>query len=200
MGEAKRRTIEIQRQIKLRAEWREGLSAEEREIFQTAERLEERLVRGKNFTEGCYHLAFFMTRYLAEKGIQVTPVIGWVNDGTWDGVTSHAWIEYQGRKTDVSLTRTSHPAAQPTGSLIILDRTIRKGHVEYTYYKNDDPTVLKTLELLRVDPQLAPLQAQKEAQHLQMMEIARSNIQGIDAYLSEAPEGSPYNDIMKLLQ
>lgn len=146
MGDAKRRAKEIDELKKQAAVWRESLSPDEQTILQLAERLDERLIRGLKFSEGCYHLAFFMTKYLSTKGVTVTPKIGWVNDGTWQGMTSHGWIEYNGKKTDISLGCTSNPDAQPIGSMIVLDRVLRKGTADYRYFENDAPEVAAGLK------------------------------------------------------
>ena len=109
MGEAKRRRKEIEALMEKEQLWRKSLTVEEQVIAELATRLDEKLVRGMKFHQGCYHLAFFMAKYLESKGIRVDPIIGWVNDGQWDGVASHAWIEFLGKKTDVSLSYTLNP-------------------------------------------------------------------------------------------
>lgn len=200
MGEAKRRANEIAKFKAEQSSWLANLTPAEKVILQLSQRLEERLVRGQGFTEGCYHLAFFMTRYLADQGVAVTPIIGWVNDGTWDGVASHAWVEYEGRITDVSMTRTSHPEHQPSGSMIVLDQILKKSGAEYTYYQNDDPRALKAVAMQRIDLQLGPVQAQKDDQHRQMLKIAEpGHLDRIDAYLAGAPSGLKFNDLKQLV-
>lgn len=198
MGEAKRRTKEIA-QLKQQEEvWRASLTKEEREILDLAERLEVRLVRGRRFSEGCYHIAFFMTQYLFLKGIEVTPIIGWINDGTWQGMTSHGWIEYNGRKTDASLTCTSHPEAQPTGALIVHDYVLRKGNASYSYYKNDAPAALEGLAWMRSVHDFRSVLAHKEREHKTMLEIALSN-RRIEEYLANAPPGGRFDEISRLI-
>lgn len=200
MGEAKRRAIEIEKLKTEQSQWLSSLSLPEKEILRLAQTLESQLVCARNFTEGCYHLAFFMTRYLADKGITVVPIIGWVNDGTWDGVASHAWIEYEGRKTDISMRRTSFPEYQPTGPMIVLDRILQKGQADYTYYKNDDDQAQKAAEIQRMDLKLGPIQAQKETERRRMMEIAEpGHNERIDAYLASAPPGLKFNDLKRLV-
>jgi len=186
MGEAKRRQKEIAQLKEREKVWRESLSEEEQIILLLAERLDQRLVGERRFSEGCYHLAFFMTQYLANKGIIVTPVVGWINDGTWKGVTSHAWIEYLDKKTDSSLTYTTHPKDQPTGALLVQDYVLRKGKASYTYYKNDDPIVAESIEWMRSVPELESVFSHKVDEHKIMLNIASSN----DArkYLENAPQ------------
>lgn len=199
MSESKRRAKEIEHLKKEASAWRDALSKEERMILLLAERLDERLVRARHFSEGCYHLAFFMTKYLASKGITVTPQIGWVNDGTWQGMTSHAWIEFNGKKTDVSLGHTSHPESQPTGAVIAHDHVLRKGVAEYTYYKNDHPEVQTGIQYMRSNHELADILAHKEKEHAHMLGIATSGHSAIDDYLSKAPRGLQYADLEKLV-
>ena len=197
MGEAKRRSAEIAKLRERQEAWRAGLSPSEMVIAQTAERLDERLVRGRRFTEGCYYLAFFMTRFLAIRDIEVTPAVGWVNDGLWKGVTSHAWIEFDGKITDASMTLTTHPDAVPSGALIVQDFIVRPGRASYKYFKNNDPFVATGLDFVRTQPEWAQVLAYKEAQHLQMLEIIKEN--RIDEYLSRAPIGSQFSDIAALI-
>lgn len=200
MGEAKRRAGEIARLKAEMADWKDALVGAEKEILTLAERLDERLVRGQKFSQGCYHLAFFMTLYLRERGIEVEPVIGWVNDGTWKGVTSHAWVEFMGRKTDASLGCTQDPALQPTGGLLVLDKIIRKGMADYRYFKNDDPAVQAGIEYMHShpDPDLRAGIAFKEQQHRKMLDIAQND--EIAAYLSKAPAWGRYENLSNLVR
>lgn len=198
MGQAKRRKDEIAKLKERSVAWRAGLTAEEKVIANVAERLDERLVRGMRFSEGCYHLAFFMAQYLAERGIIVSPIIGWVNDGTWQGVTSHAWIEFNGKKTDASLTCTKHVDAVPTGALIIHDHIVRKGMATYSYFSNDDPAVQARIAWMRSDNDLSKLHTYKEAQHAQMQAIAAEK--RFSEYLSMAPMGTRYTDLVHLIE
>lgn len=197
MGDAKRRANEIAK-LKGRLDaWRAGLSSEERVISEVAERLDARLVRGMPFTEGCYHLAFFMTHHLALQRITVKPVIGWINDGLWDGVASHSWIEYEGKITDTSLTCTSHPEVAPTGALIVQGFVLRPGQASYTYFQNDDPDAARMRQWVASQPKWASIQAHKEAEHQKMLQIAQDGL--IEHYLAMAPAGSRYADIAKLI-
>lgn len=198
MGNAKRRAQEIAQLKERESAWRTTLSAEEHTVRELAERLDARLVRGRRFSEGCYHLAFFMTRYLMLQGVEVTPVIGWVNDGTWKGAASHAWIEYGGKKTDVSLTYTTHPDVVPTGGLIIHDYVLRTGKASYVYYKNDDPQALEKLRWMRTVPEFSAILAHKDREHRRMLEIA-SSPDRIEEYLASAPAGGRFEDLSALV-
>lgn len=198
MGEAKRRRSAIDQLKKLDEAWHSSLSDSEKVIYQLAVDIDEKLVRGKRFFEGCYHLAFFMSKYLESVGIAVTPVVGWVNDGTWQGVASHAWIEYRDKITDASLTYTKHPEAQPTGGLIILGREVRKGMTTYTYFPHSDETAREKLESIRNDAELHSLVQATEERHKTMLMIAQSR--SFDQYLANAPSGYRYEDLCRIVK
>jgi hypothetical protein len=67
MGQAKRRNAEVQK-------WQASLSPEEKAVADTAQRLLQRFIDPSEATGMCYRQTFF--------GIQTTPVVGYVNDGT----------------------------------------------------------------------------------------------------------------------
>ncbi len=48
-------------------------------------------------------------------------------------MASHAWIEYNGKKTALSLSRTEHGEHQATGAFIVLYHVVRRGEATYTY-------------------------------------------------------------------
>jgi hypothetical protein len=198
MGQAKQRVTEIAELKEAHKAWLAVLSVQEQTILKVAERIEERIVRAQNFTGGCYHLTFFMTRYLSQLGIQVNPVIGWVNDGSWKGVTSHGWIEFNGKKTDASLTRTEHPEAQPRGALIVLDHVLRKGDATYTYHYEGDAFPSLALVWMRSTGQYDEILALKEAEHQKMLSIAASDAE-MDSYLARAPRGSTFDELAALI-
>ena len=198
MGEAKRRKAEIAGQKILHDIWRASLSSDEQTISKVAERLDERLIRGMNFIGGCYHLAFFMTRYFASQGILVKPVVGWVNDGQWDGMTSHAWIEYEGKRTDISLNRSEYPEFQPPGATIVLDHFIRPGVVEYSYFIHGDSIVEMALAKMRTSGNYDDVLPYKEAEHQRMLQIAVSDNE-MDAYLRMAPRNTNFEALSALI-
>jgi hypothetical protein len=68
-------------------------------------------------------------------------VVGYVNDGTDDIMISHAWLDYNGKKTDVTLANTERPDMTPVGQVIVLNRVVRNGH-EYTYHLEQSPNGL----------------------------------------------------------
>ena len=98
--------------------WLSTLSPGAQFVARTAIALNVNLVEAKPLVGGCYHLAFFLFEYLRSiAGIDVVPIVGWVNDGRDDFMISHAWIEFEGKVTDVSLTKTEYPEEQLSGAL-----------------------------------------------------------------------------------
>lgn len=197
VGQAKLRAAQIEALKNEHALWRSALSEHEQEIVRVAECLADRIVVGKRFTEACYHLAFFMAEYLGQEGIIVDPVVGWINDTHWEGVASHAWVEYNGLKVDVSLIRTSNRAAQPYGELIILDRVMSKGDVSYRYYKDGSVEAEAGLRHVQNDPSISSAGDFKLIQHRQMQEIAQTR--GFSEYLRSAPIGGRFDDLARMI-
>ena len=98
----------------------------------------ERFIVAMHATGMCYRMTFFLSTYLRrEHSITAPVVVGYVHDGTGDVMTSHAWIEFDGKKTDISLTMTDEPSVQLQGQLIVLDQVLKAGHA-YTYDRAQD--------------------------------------------------------------
>jgi hypothetical protein len=109
MGEAKRNAADLQK-------WLDALTEEERVVYQSARALFDRFIHPERVSEMCYHSVFFLHEYIKNShGIIVEPVIGYINDGTDELLISHAWLEFSGKKTDVSLAVTSRPDINPPG-------------------------------------------------------------------------------------
>lgn len=197
MGEAQRRKAEIESVSRPYADWLVTLTQTEREVALTAMRTHERIVKGKRLFGGCYLLSFFLHIYLKkERGIETTAIVGWVNDGTTPLMISHAWLELDGKKIDITLTHTEHPDAQLAGELIILDYVACLGSVKYTYHRQR--TAEAVAELLKFRD-VAPLAVDhKEAEHLQMAAISKSETM-IQNYLNAAPVDRNYDVLARLL-
>lgn len=197
MGEAQRRKAEIEKVSRLYTDWLATLTQSEREVAQVSMRAHERIVKGKRLLGACYLLSFFLHQYLKrKKGIETTVVVGWVNDGTTPVMISHAWLEFDGKKTDITLTHTEHPDAQLTGELIILDHVVRSGRVKYTYHRQRTMEAVTALQKIREEMPWA-IDA-KEAEHLQMEETSRSEAM-IQKYLNAAPNDRNYDALARLL-
>lgn len=193
MGEAKRRKAEIDAIKRASIEWREGLTPSERIIADVAEWLHQRLVVERGFVGGCYHLAFFLRIYLQRQhGIDVKPVVGYVNDGTGPIMASHAWVEYNGKKTDLSLSRTEHGDHQPTGALIVLDHVVRRGEATYTYHTERSREALEAeREFAETDNETRQIVARKDAEH-ELMSSRALDDGLIERYLASAPRHLNY--------
>ena len=191
MGEAKRKAARAR-------DWQLSLNGDEQLVARAAQRTYERFVVPTRAMGMCYRLAFFLAIYLnREHRIAALPVIGYVHDGTGDLMTSHGWIDFNGKKTDISLTITEHPQAQLPGQLIVLDEVLREGH-RYTYHREQTEPARQALEDLVRDPQWAPVVAHKEREHAMMMELA-DDPERAAAYLDAAPDGFSYARLAQIV-
>lgn len=189
MGQAKQKA-------KLLEDWKSGLSDEERTVFDVAFRLHNNVIKPRNATGMCYHSVFFLYLYLKEKhGVITSPVIAYVNDGTDDIFISHAWLEFNGKRIDVSLAITD-PRIGVAGQLIILDRVMKAGH-EYGYYREVPEAGLKENERLRLTGMRALLES-KEKEHEAMCHRVNDD-DAIRSYLDAEPNGFDFQKIASLL-
>lgn len=200
MGEAKRRKVEIAALKAKDANWLASLQPEERIVAEVSLATYNKVVVGLEMTEGCYNLAFFLNEYFRQKhDIGVNVVVGWINDGSWEGAASHAWVEYQGKKIDIALHKTSHPDIQPSGDLIILDHIARSGTVPYTYWQTLPDRAARALEQMRSEtPELEAIIVHKETEHRKMLELA-SKQGGAREYLRQAPPTNNYEFLSKIV-
>lgn len=189
MGEAKKRAARL-------AEWRNGLSEPERIIVSAATQTYERFIVATQATGMCYRMAFFLSTYLRrEHSITAPVVVGYVHDGTGDVMTSHGWIEFDGKKTDISLTMTDEPSVQLQGQLIVLDQVLNEGHA-YTYHRAQDEAALRALEAIYADPRFRQLAERKDREHEMMSDIA-SDPEKILNFLNGAPDGFDYAELVR---
>lgn len=187
MGESKRKAADLQK-------WLDALTAEERVVYDSARALFDSFIHPEKVSEMCYHSAFFLHEYIKNShGFIVEPVIGYVNDGTDEVLMSHAWLEFSGKKTDVSLAFTSRPEINPPGQLIYLDRAFGRGQV-YSYHREMSETGRAALEKFRTTGNAAMID-HKEREHAQMIAMAADR-SGIRAYLDSAPKGMTYEEIV----
>jgi hypothetical protein len=185
MGQAKQKHAAL-------LNWKEMLSADERTIFAVAEAVHKNIVKALGATGMCYRIAFFLAELLRhEHGIITEPVVGFVNDGESALMISHAWIDFNGKKTDLSLTQTENPAVQLPGSLLILDRAFGISRANYAYHRKQSEASSRLVESLRRDVQYAEAVAHKEREHQRMTEIAAS-WPAIRVYLDSSPDGLGY--------
>jgi hypothetical protein len=134
----------------------------------------------------CYRMTFFLHLYLAELGIQTTPVVGYVNDGTDDVMISHAWLDYNDKKTDITLANPEYPDITPIGQVIVVDRVVHDGHV-YSYHLEQSTKGLAEEALMLRKPRSAEIVNMKRAEHSAMLARAR-NASAMRAYIDSAPD------------
>jgi len=192
MGEAKARR-------KRDEAFRTMLSANEVIVMETALAVHRKFLVPNEATGMCYRMAFFLAEYLLDRhGIAATPKVGYVNDGEGDIMTSHAWLVFNGKKTDISLTQTQHPSV-PTGSLLVLDHPFAVGKATYTYHDDRTPEALLAAMQVYADPQIGPMVQHKEMEHIEMQ--ARAGSQAMRrAYLDMAPDGFTYDRLAAIIE
>lgn len=178
MGEANRRKRE-------QALWTASLTEKERVVAATALHIHERLAKQSGLVQACYFYALFMKKYLKqEKGIDVTTVVGW---GSNDKIVfGHAWIDVDGKRVDVSLTRTIRPDLAPPGELIVLDRVMKAG-ATYAYHPETTEEIKNTAGQEQLDF------------CAKMRRIAADNGL-IDKYFEDGPPQYRYATVLKLLR
>jgi hypothetical protein len=126
MGQAKQRSAELKK-------WQASLSPEEVTVADAVQRLLLRFIDPSEATRMCYRLTYFLHLYFIEKGVSTKPAFGYVNAGTDDVFMSHAWLDYLGKKTDLTLYRAERPELNPPGDVLILDHPFRRAGT-YTYH------------------------------------------------------------------
>jgi hypothetical protein len=199
MGEATRRKAEIEKLKSRESDWFARLSGDEKIVAEVAKAAFKKIVVERNMTGGCYNLAFFLREYLKrEKGINVKMVVGWVTDDSWEGAISHAWIEYGGRKTDISLWHTEFPEHQLPGSVIIHDFDFRRGVTDYTYQRELPQSSRDYLDLASRNAEFGHQYKHKETEHLMIKGLAEK-AGGATEYFSSAPTEMKYETLAEVL-
>lgn len=170
----------------------------EKTIATCAIALFERFILPNAYTGGCYLVTMTLSQFLAkEHGIQARPVVGYVNDTTDNIMISHAWLEYGGKKTDLTLNLTEHPIKP--GPLLVLDESLRPGLLPYTYHNKRTIEGLIEVQRMMNDPDLAIIANRKEIEHQAM--LARShNEELMSAFLNAAPPQCNYNAMAAVMR
>lgn len=183
------------------AAWLDALPADERVIANVAMRLHANFVRPKRFAGGCYLLAFFLRQYLSrEHRLDAKALVGYVCDGTTPLRASHAWLEYAGKKTDVSLTITEFPEYQLPGELIVLDRVLQPGVTHYSYHYVDSAESREQIrQSSAAAPEFAAINAMKEREHAEMLARA-SDDDAMEAFLAGAPDSVSYRALAAAIE
>lgn len=200
MGEAKRRKAVLALLKNRQRDWIAGLEGDEKTVAQAAINAFENVVLALHMTCGCYYLAFFLRHYLKrEKDIDVEMVVGWVTDDSWEGGISHAWIEHQGKRTDISLWQTEHPDVQLPGSVIIQGFDYQHGVKVYYYYRDLPESARSYLDLASKTAEGGGVYRHKDAEHLKIKGLAEKD-GGTAEYFSMAPSGMKYEEMARAMR
>ncbi len=197
MGQAKRRT---EAYAKAKAELLQMNCDNALVVAETTIKLFDRFIQPQRYTGGCYYITMLLHRFLTfELGIPTRPIVGYVNDGTDDVMISHAWLEFEGVKSDLMLNLPNPSSQQPSGALLVLDRALIKGQLSYSYHIEQTESGRAQTEVMRRDPNIAPLLHHKEQEHQAMLERAEDGTL-MKAYLDAAPPEFGYAVITKVLR
>jgi hypothetical protein len=189
MGQAKIKAAQL-------AEWKSGLSVKEKVIADVSQAVVKNILKPFNVTGGCYRISFFLTEFLKDRHeISVQPIIGYVDDGAGDVMSSHAWIEFEYKKIDLTLAQTE---GLPTGDVVILDRVYAQGRGNYTYHLKRSAAADDIIRKLLNDPEFKTVIEHKEREHAQMYAIAQER-ERMRAYLDAAPDGLNYQALANLI-
>lgn len=112
-------------------------------------------------------------------------------------MTSHAWVEMNGKKIDMSLAFTEHPDIQLPGEVLILDQVYKTGH-RYDYYRARTDDALAAVQALADDPRYENVVRSKEAEHTHFVETAKG-MDSIRHYLDAALDRLTYEVLSKFV-
>ena len=179
-----------------RDEWTTSLTADENVAREAAENLLRRFIIPSASTGMCYRMTFLLHLYLTEKSVPSRPVVGWVTDGRDDIAISHAWVEVNAKKIDLTLGRVNHES-MVTGEVLILDNVVTPG-AQHHYFVRKGPEHLDADALMESQPTSSMLLAHKNAEHEQM--LARASDDGeMRKFLDGAPDGWTYNRLKAVI-
>jgi AIG2 family protein len=177
--------------------WKSTLTEVDRKILVVAQHLYSALpVLG-----ACYRSTFFLAYHLkCHHHIEGTAEVGFVNDGTDDLFSSHAWYVSDGRITDLAISRPLEPTVQRPGPLTILGQELQPGW-KWTYYAERAHAGRAVIEQLLADPDPQIREAISGAERLHKQMIATSkSYDDIRTYLDAAPDGLTYEVLAKRVE
>lgn len=170
--------------------WAASLGETDRKVLTIARRLYSALPAAG----ACYRATFFLAYHLKQRrGIDGIPKVGFVNDGTDELFSSHAWYVLDGRVTDLGISRPLRPEIQRRGPLTILGRDIEPGW-PWTYHEKRSTEGARIVEELLRDPRTARQISEGEELHRLMVATATSQ-EHIREYLDGAPDRLDYETL-----
>ena len=149
------------------------------------QRVARRLHRSFAVEGACYRVTLFLRYHLARAhGIRGEAVIGYVNDGTDDLYSSHAWFEHRGLMTDVALCRPLEPRLQKRGAVLVGGKEVVPGWA-FTYHRERPAGALTVVSYDELHTAITGIAEDEDA---------------IRAYLDGAPDGIGYTRMAALVR
>lgn len=180
-----------------RQAWISSLSEDENYAREASENLLRRFLIPFEATGMCYRMTFLLHLYLAEKGVESTPVVGWITDGRDDISISHAWLIVNGKKIDLTLGQVSHESML-VGEVIILDRVVSPG-APHTYFLDKEDKHLEADAILASQSTSRMLLEHKNLEHVEMADRAADPAE-MRTYLDAAPDGWTYERLKAVIE
>ena len=174
----------------------DSLDENEKTIFTLSNNVYQNIIRAHSWVSGCYQITFFLKAALEkEYGIKSNAVIGYVNDGTDDVFISHAWLEYNNKKTDLTLTNVTSGLSR--GALLILDKKFQDHRMtDYTYHlQMTDEAKAEIQNIIENGGQAIVFRKEKE--HNFMLDICESTDKIIE-FLNTEPRGINYEKLLSI--
>ncbi|KFL25146.1 hypothetical protein JP74_21195 [Devosia sp. 17-2-E-8] len=180
-----------------RQAWISSLSEDENYAREAAENLLRRFLIPSEATGMCYRMTFLLHLYLAEKGVDTIPVVGWITDSRDDISISHAWLTVNGKKIDLTLGRVSHESML-VGEVIILDHVVSPGAL-HTCFLDKEEKHLAADAILSSQPTSRTLLEHKNLEHVEMTDRA-ADPDAMRKYLDSAPDGWTYERLKAVIE
>lgn len=180
MGQAKDRDKKLQAV-------KDSFSGDAKIVAEAAFKIFDGFILPHKYVGGCYLVTMTLCRFLEdEHGVKTIPVVGYINDGTDDVMISHAWLEFGGKKTDLTLNVVERATGAAPGPVLVHGEIVRAVSVQYSYHMERAPEDLLMIQELINHPQFGPAIKEKEDEHIAMRARVRDR-KLMDAYLNGAP-------------
>jgi hypothetical protein len=181
-------------------DWLSRLDTQEKVVSFVAVTAFEKLILPFQMTGGCYYFAFFLRRFLKEEfGIQVDMVVGWVLTEISIPIP-HAWIEFKGKKTDISMGAAKKPNGDFAAPVIIHDFVFRAGGFNLSYVKEISHADRTTHVEASNDPNFGPAYREYDETHRQILAWHASPTGTTDYFATAEDPDLKYENIALFLK
>lgn len=130
------------------------------------------------------------------------PVIGFLGADDQIAQVSHAWVEFNGKKTDLSLAYRENVLAgdqMAPGEVLILDHVVRPG-VRHVYTREETAASLANkCRLRQKSPRLASIFEEEVTRH-EIQETHGQSLETILAFLNDTPDGITYDRMARTIE